>query len=50
MYDLNLDSTARGSDVARWKLLEEYREAWHLLVGEAATKPVESPALGAPNA
>lgn len=34
-HDLNLDSTKRGSDVPRWKLLEEFREGWHLLTEEA---------------
>ncbi len=50
LYDLNLDSTARGSDVPRAKLLAEYREAWHLLVGEAITKPVATPGRHAANA
>jgi hypothetical protein len=42
LCDLNFDSTARGSDVPRWKLLDEYRDAWHLLSGEAVIRPVES--------
>jgi hypothetical protein len=39
-YDLNLDSTARGQTVPRGKLLEEYKEAWHLLVGQAVQEPL----------
>jgi hypothetical protein len=30
-HDLNLDSIPQGKDVPRWKILEEYKDAWHLL-------------------
>jgi hypothetical protein len=42
VYDLDLDSTKRGSDVPRGKLLAEYREAWHLLTEGAETSIEES--------
>ncbi len=35
LYDLNLDAKGRTSSIPKWQLLEEYREAWHLLA-EAA--------------
>lgn len=35
LYDLNLDATKRGGSIRRGELLEEYREAWQLLVEEA---------------
>jgi hypothetical protein len=35
VFDLNLDAAKRGSRMPRGNLLEEYREAWHLLTEEA---------------
>jgi hypothetical protein len=48
LYDLNLDSTARAKDVPRWKILEEYKDAWHLLVeGVETYEAREAEALAA---